>query len=112
MRALLLAAGSGTRLHPHTSDRPKPMVEIAGRPAVARELEWLAAQGISDVAINLNYFPRVLQDFVGDGTRFGVRVTYSLEASALGTSGALGPLRDFFVGEAQFVVVYGDVLTD
>jgi NDP-sugar pyrophosphorylase family protein len=113
VKALLLAAGAGTRLRPHTDDRPKPMVEVAGEPAVAHVLRWLRREGVSGVAINLNHHPRVLMDFVGDGAAFGLAVRYSIEeGTAYGTSGALAPLRDYFAGEQAFVVVYGDVLTD
>ncbi len=112
MKALVLAAGEGSRLRPYTLDRPKPMVDIAGEPALAHELRWLAAHGVGDVAINLHHCPGVLRAFVGDGAAFGVRVTYSMEPDVLGTSGALGPLRGFFAGERRFAVLYGDVLTD
>jgi len=112
MKGLLLAAGQGTRLRPLTDDRPKPMVDIAGEPAIAHELRWLRQQGICDLAINLHYRPEVLEQFVGDGSRFGVRVTYSLETEILGTAGALRPLLPFFRGEWAFIVLYGDVLTD
>lgn len=112
MKALLLAAGEGTRLRPLTADRPKAMVEIAGTPAVAYALDWLRRSGATDVAINLFHRPDTLRAFVGDGSRFGVRVRYSEEAPrVLGTAGALAPLRDFFLGEEAFVVLYGDVLT-
>lgn len=113
MKALLLAAGAGTRLRPFTDDRPKPMVEVAGEPAVAHVLRWLRRQGVAHVAINLNHFPQVLMDYVGDGARFGLRATYSIEVGATyGTSGALRPLTGYFRGERAFLVVYGDVLTD
>ena len=112
MRALLLAGGAGTRLRPLTDDRPKPMVDIGGEPAIARALRWLHLQGVTQVAINLHAHPEVLRHFVGDGTRFGVAVTYSLETEILGTAGALRPLHDFFRDEDPFLVLYGDVLTD
>lgn len=112
MKGLLLAAGQGTRLRPLTDDRPKPMVDIAGEPAIAHELRWLRRQGVDDLAINLHYRPDVLERFVGDGSRFGVRITYSREQEMLGTAGALRPLASFFHGDPAFVVLYGDVLTD
>jgi len=112
VKAMLLAAGEGTRLRPLTDDRPKAMVTIAGEPAVSHALRWLVSQGATDVAINLYHRPEVLTDFVGNGSRFGIRVRYSLERQVLGTAGALGPLRDFFAGEPEFLVLYGDVLTD
>ena len=112
MKALLLAAGEGTRLRPHTLDRPKPMVKIGGEPAVAYALRWLARESVTEVAINLHHYPEPLRTFVGDGAAFGVRVRYSLEREILGTSGSIRPLRSFFAGEGMFVVIYGDVLTN
>lgn len=112
MKALLLAGGQGTRLRPFTDDRPKPMVEIGGEPAIAHALRWLRRHDVTDVAINLHSHPDVLRRFVGDGSRFGLQVTYSLESDILGTAGALQPLRTFFRDEDAFVVLYGDVLTD
>lgn len=111
MKALLLAAGAGTRLRPLTDDRPKPMVPLEGQPLIGYTLSWLARQGIRDVAINLHYKPDPLVQFVGDGARHAVRVRYSSEAQLLGSAGALVPLSDYFRG-SPFVVVYGDVLTD
>jgi len=67
---------------------------------------------VGEVAINLHHHPKVLQRFVGDGARFGVKVTYSVEKELLGTAGALRPLKWFFSGEDAFVVLYGDVLTN
>jgi NDP-sugar pyrophosphorylase family protein len=112
MKALILAAGEGARLRPLTELRPKAMVSIGGQPAIAHCLRWLCAQGVQDIAINLHHHPHVLIDYVGDGKAFDVRVRYSVEQTILGTAGALGPLRDFFEDEADFLVVYGDVLTD
>ncbi len=88
------------------------MVEIGGEPAIAHSLRWLKRQGIGDVAINLHYRPDVLRDYVGDGSGFGLEVTYSLEREILGTAGALRPLFDIFRAERELVVLYGDVLTD
>jgi mannose-1-phosphate guanylyltransferase len=112
VKALLLAAGEGRRLRPLTSDRPKPMVPVAGVPMVAYGLAWLRANGVTEVAINIHYKPEPMMEFVGDGSAFGLSVRYSPEPVLLGSSGALAPLRDFLAGEDPFVVVYGDVLTD
>lgn len=112
MKALLLAAGEGQRLRPLTSDRPKPMVPVAGVPMIAYGLSWLRANGVTQVAINTHYQPEPMIEFVGDGSGFGLSVRYSYEPELLGSSGALAPLREFFAGENPFLVVYGDVLTD
>lgn len=109
-KAMILAAGEGTRLRPLTLDRPKPMLPIAGRPLLEHTLGWLRRYGISQVAINLHYRPEVIRDTFGDGQRFGLTITYSYEPVIRGTAGALQPLRSFL--NATFVIVYGDVLTD
>ena len=110
MKALLLAAGEGTRLRPLTLDRPKPMLPLAGRPLLEHLVALLARHGIRDIAINLHYRPSTIVDHFGDGSGFGVRITYSHERELLGSAGAARKL-DWFLGE-RFVVLYGDVLTD
>lgn len=110
MKALVLAAGEGTRLRPLTLDRPKPMLPLAGRPLLEHLVALLAAHGIREIAINLHYRPEAIVDHFGDGSRFGVRITYSPEPRLLGSAGAARQL-DWFLDDA-FVVLYGDVLTD
>lgn len=110
-RALVLAAGEGTRLRPLTLDRPKPMVPIAGKPLLDITLGWLRDQGIRDIAINLHYKPHVITEYFGDGKAFDVNLHYSRETTILGTAGAARAIRDWVDG-STLVVVYGDVLTD
>jgi mannose-1-phosphate guanylyltransferase len=110
MKAMILAAGEGTRLRPLTATCPKPMLPLGGRPVLEHTLAWLHAYGVREVAINLHHLPQVIRDHFGDGERFGVRITYSLEEELLGTAGAVRRLEDFF--RETFLVVYGDVLTD
>jgi NDP-sugar pyrophosphorylase family protein len=88
------------------------MVPVAGTPMIAYALAWLRAGGIDTVAVNLHYKPDPIVAFVGDGSSFGLSVHYSREPELLGSSGSLVPLRALFAGEAEFVVLYGDVLTD
>ena len=109
MRALVLAAGVGRRLHHYTADRPKPLLEIGGEPILGYNLAMLAAAGFDDVAINLHAFPDAVRAYVGDGSRWGLRVTYSEEAELRGTAGALVPLAHAFAGGA-FAIVFGDNL--
>lgn len=110
MKAMLLAAGEGTRLRPLTLDRPKPMLPVAGRPVMEWILLWLRHHGVGAAAINLCYLPEVVQDHFGDGSRLDMKVTYSVEDEILGTAGGLKRLEPFF--DEAFVVAYGDVLTD
>lgn len=110
MRALILAAGQGTRLRPYTDDRPKPMVEVGGRPLLEHGIDLLRRHGIREIAINLHYLPESITGFFGDGARHGVAITYSHEERLLGSAGAAKRLASFLQGD--FVVLYGDVLTD
>ena len=110
MKALLLAAGEGSRLRPLTNDRPKPMIPLGGRPVLEHLIGLLRQHGVTEVAINLHYKPEVIVEHFGDGRRFGVAVTYSPEARLLGSAGAARQLAWFF--DQTFLVLYGDVLTD
>lgn len=110
MKALILAAGEGTRLRPLTLDKPKPMLSIAGVPLMEHTIVWLRTQGIQRVAINLHYKPQAITGYFGDGRSYDVELTYSYENRILGTAGAAKNIQDYL--DETFVVVYGDVLTD
>lgn len=110
MKAMILAAGEGTRLRPLTIDRPKPMLDLAGRPLIAHLIELLRRHGVTEIAVNLHHRPEALQSYLGDGSALGVHVTYSYEDTLLGTAGAVKKLASFF--DETFFVLYGDVLTD
>jgi len=109
-KALILAAGEGRRLRPLTLERPKPMLPVAGLPALEHTIRWLRHHGITQVAINLWHRPEAVTGYLGDGSALGVAVSYSIERALLGTAGGAkrmgGGLRE------PFAVVYGDVLTD
>lgn len=107
---MILAAGEGTRLRPLTLNTPKPMLPIAGEPLLAYILDWLHFYEVNEVAINLHHLPKVIIDWLGEGNRFDINVTYSVEDVILGTAGALTKLRDFF--DDTFIVIYSDMLTD
>jgi NDP-sugar pyrophosphorylase family protein len=111
MRALVLAAGVGSRLHHYTADRPKPLLEIFGEPILGYNFAMLAAAGFDDVVVNLHAFPSVVRDYAGDGSRWGVRVTYSEEPELRGTAGALVPVARAFAG-GSFAIVFGDNLCE
>jgi NDP-sugar pyrophosphorylase family protein len=111
LKALILAAGEGTRLRPLTLDRPKPMVPICGRPLLEWIIEGLRDAGVTDLAINLNYKAEAITTHFGDGAAFGVEITYSHETRLLGSAGAARKLRAW-VGAHPLLVVYGDVLSD
>lgn len=110
MKAMVLAAGLGTRLRPITRAIPKPMVPVLNRPVMDHIVRLLARQGITDVIANLYWFPDTIQDHFGDGSRFGVNLSYSHEDALYGTAGGVRLAADFFDG--PFVVISGDALTD
>jgi len=110
VKALVLAAGEGTRLRPLTLNKPKPMLPIAGKPLLEHTIAWLRGHGITRIAINLHHQPEAITGYFGDGRRWGVELTYSHEETILGTAGAIKKLEGYF--DDTFVVVYGDVLTD
>jgi len=109
-RAMILAAGEGTRLRPLTLHRPKPMLPVAGRPVLEHIVAWLRYYGITEIVINLHHCPQMVIDHFDDGAAYGVEIMYSIEEAILGTAGAVRRVADFF--EGPFVLVYGDVLTD
>ncbi len=109
-KAMILAAGEGTRLRPLTLETPKVLLPVEGKPLLGYTLFWLRNHGISAVAINLYHLGNKIEDFLGDGSHFSVKILYSHEDTLLGTAGGVKRVESFFDG--PFVVVYGDVLTD
>jgi mannose-1-phosphate guanylyltransferase len=111
-KAIVLSAGYGTRLGNLTQSLPKGMLPLEGRPLLAYILEHLAGQGFDDVAINLHYRPEPVRSYFGDGRRLGVRIHYTYEPRLLGTAGAIRNLASWLGGTDDFLVIYGDVLTN
>jgi len=111
MKAMILAAGLGTRLRPLTDALPKPLLPIAGRPLIVWNLLLLRRHGISDVIINVHHLGHLIEQALGDGSPFGMRIAYSRESVILGTGGGLKQAEPFFGGE-PFVVLNGDTLFD
>jgi len=111
LKALILAAGKGTRLGDLGADTPKPMLSLAGRPLLEWTLESLRRAEIREVVINLHHAPRVIPDHFGDGSAFGLHIDYLVESEILGTAGAVRNARPLLDGE-PFLVVYGDTVLD
>ncbi|MCL4543426.1 MAG: nucleotidyltransferase family protein [Chloroflexi bacterium] len=109
-KALILAAGEGTRLRPVTYSRPKALVEIARVALLDHTLALLHTHGVREVAINLHYRPADIPRFAGDGSDWGLQITYLEEPTLLGSGGTIRALRDFL--SETFFLIYGDVLTD
>lgn len=111
MKAMILAAGLGTRLRPLTNEVSKPMVQMANRPCMEHAVRLLAKYGITDIVVNLHYLPEAIQNHFGDGSAFGVNITYSYEEELMGTAGGFKRVQDFFAGE-DALIISGDALTD
>jgi len=105
MKAMVLAAGLGTRLKPITFELPKPMVPVLDRPVMAHIVGLLNGQGFDELIANLHYYPDIIRDYFGD------RLTYRHEEELLGTAGGVRNVADFF-GDEEVVVISGDALTD
>ena len=109
LKALILAAGQGTRLKTLTDDCPKPMLRIGDKPLLEHTINLLKKHGIVDIAINLHHHSQVVIDYFGNGENSGVKLHYSIEKKLLGTAGAVKNLEEFF--DETFVIVYGDMLS-
>ena len=117
MKAMILAAGRGERMRPLTDSRPKPLLEVAGKPLIQYHLEKLVAAGFRELVINTSWLGQMLEDFLGDGSRWGCHIQWSHEPAALETAGgilqALPLLADQpSLAERPFAVVNGDIWTD
>jgi NDP-sugar pyrophosphorylase family protein len=112
MKAMVLAAGLGTRLRPLTLDRPKALVEVAGRPLIAYNLSLLQHYGVRDVIINLHHHGDRLAAALGDGAALGVHIEYSREDPLLDTGGAIKNVEDLLAGEDDFLVLNADTIID
>ena len=109
MKAMILAAGFGTRLRPLTDVTPKPLLPVAGTPMIVWNLLLLKRHGILDVVINLHHLGAMIEQALGGGARFGMRITYSHEPVILGTGGGIKQAESSFGGE-PVLVLNGDTL--
>jgi mannose-1-phosphate guanylyltransferase len=110
MKAMILAAGLGTRLRPITYGMPKPMVPVLNRPVMEHIARLLARNGFAEAIANLHWFPELIEGHFGDGSAFGLELSYSREEQLLGTSGGVRNAAGF-LGDS-FLVISGDALTD
>ena len=108
-RAIILAGGKGTRLLPYTSSIPKPMVTINDKPILEIILNRLKKYGFKEIIITVNHLANVISDYFGDGSKFGLKIIYSLENKPLST---MGPLKLIENLPKNFIIMNGDVLTD
>jgi mannose-1-phosphate guanylyltransferase/mannose-1-phosphate guanylyltransferase/phosphomannomutase len=110
MKAMVLAAGLGTRLRPITYSVPKPMAPVLNRPVMEHIIGLLRSHGFDQVIANLHWFPDTIRGHFGDGSDFGIELSYSPEDALLGTAGGVRNAAAFFDGD--FLVISGDALTD
>ncbi|CAN5405710.1 NDP-sugar synthase [soil metagenome] len=112
MKAMILAAGFGTRLFPLTIDRTKPAIPFLGKPLVGYVAEYVAKFGFTDVVVNLHHQPESVKKALGGGEKFGIKIHYSIEQpKILGTAGALDNARHLLEDET-FLIVNGKIITD
>lgn len=112
MKAMVLAAGAGSRMGGLTRDLPKPMLEVQGRPILEHILRNLARHGFTEVVLNLHHQPWRIRDHFGDGATLGLAITYLEEPGLLGTAGSARNAAALLQGADPFLLHYGDVLTD
>ena len=111
--ALIIAGGRGERLRPFTDDRPKPMVEINGKPIISYQVDWMRDQGVTDIVFLTGYMGEVIHEYFGNGSNHGIVSHYSNEDSPLGRGGALKQGLSQVPSSAEHVLVTnGDVITN
>ncbi len=111
MKAMILAAGLGERLKPLTENTPKPLLTVGGKPLIQYHIERLAEAGVREIVINTSWLGEQIESFLGDGSRFGVRIHWSREDTPLETGGGIRRALPQLGGD-PFLVVNGDVWTD
>jgi MurNAc alpha-1-phosphate uridylyltransferase len=111
MKAMILAAGRGERMRPLTDHTPKPLLEVAGKPLIVWHIEALARAGFVELVINHAHLGQKIEQALGDGSAWGVRIAYSAEGQALETAGGIAYALHL-LGEQPFLVVNGDVFCD
>ena len=111
VKAVVMAGGEGTRLRPLTSNQPKPMVPIVGKPCMEHILELLKQHGFDDVIVTLAFLPQAIRSYFGDGEALGLSIEYSVEESPLGTAGSVR-LASRRSSTTPFLVISGDALCD
>ncbi|MBU0609453.1 MAG: nucleotidyltransferase family protein [Armatimonadetes bacterium] len=112
MKTIILLAGHATRMRPLTTYLNKGMIPLRGRPLLEHVIERLRTQGFTDLLVAVTMFPEQLENYFGDGSRFGVRIQYVLRPHPSQTAGEVAALRDLLAPDESFLVHYGDILTN
>jgi mannose-1-phosphate guanylyltransferase len=111
MQAVILVGGKGTRLLPLTCNTPKPMVPVLNRPFMDYVIGHLGEHKINDVVMAMNYLPKAIEDYFGDGGKFAKKIRYCMETSPMDTAGAVKN-TECYIGNEAFIVLNGDIFTD
>ena len=111
MKAMILAAGRGERMGELTRDIPKPLISARGKPLIEWHLEKLSTTGFKDIVINVCYLPEIIKDFVGDGSKWKLNVTYSEENPILETAGGIKNALSL-LGQEPFAVINADIFSN
>ncbi|MEA3522631.1 MAG: sugar phosphate nucleotidyltransferase [Campylobacterota bacterium] len=111
MKAVVMAGGFGTRIQPLTNSRPKPMLPIVNRPMMEHTMMTLKDLGITEFIILLYFKPEIIQDYFGDGSDFGIKISYVIPDDDYGTAGAV-KLGQELIGDDNFIIISGDLVTD
>ena len=109
MKVVIMAGGKGTRIASIKSDVPKPMIEVSGKPILEYQIDNLRRCGVTDIILVIGYLGHVIIDYFGDGSRFGVKISYFIEDHPLGTAGALFQMPQL---TDDFLLLCGDVMLD
>ncbi len=111
LKAVIMAGGEGKRLKAVSGERPKPMVELLGKPMMEHIIELLKNQGFTDICAAVKYRAEDIMEYFGNGEKFGVNLSYRVEKEALGTAGGVKNCKDFY-GDEDFLVISGDAACD
>ena len=106
MKAVILAGGLGTRLQPYTNSLPKPMLPLGEKPILEHLIEWIKKNGVDEIVLCVSYLRKKIEDYFGDGKRFGVKIEYAISKKPLATAGQLKTAEKFI--DDTFVCLYGD----
>ena len=106
MKAIILAGGLGTRLHPYTNSLPKPMLPLGEKPILEYLIEWVKKNGVKEIVLCVSYLRKKIEDYFQDGKRFGVKIEYAVSNKPLATAGQLKTAEKFI--DDTFVCLYGD----
>ena len=110
MKAVILAGGLGKRLRPLTNNKPKPMMPLGGKPILVHVINWVKKNGIKEIVLCVSYLHKTIEDYFGDGKKFGVKIEYAISNKPLATAGQLKTAEKFI--DDTFVCIYGDTLLD